>query len=247
MKIINPHYHLGECRVYDVVVTEKDVFNDFEKNGISAVILQPLPGAPNAKQVHKRIYELSKEYPDKIFGLVSINPHVDDEIYLNEVDTLIKDYHFVGLKLHTVGHAINPLGKDAKKVFDAARKYKVPVMVHTGVGLPFASPALVLPRASEYPDVKIVLAHAGYGFVVSPEAFAVAKVTPNVYLETSWDDIYSKWWFINEIGADKVMFGSDLPINTTTELHQYRSLGLPEETLEKCLYNTAKQVFNLPI
>ena len=58
-------------------------------------------------------------------------------------------------------------------------------MVHTGPGIPFALPALCIPAARKYPDLKIVLAHAGFA-VFTAEAQVAATVCDNLYLETSW-------------------------------------------------------------
>jgi predicted TIM-barrel fold metal-dependent hydrolase len=42
------------------------------------------------------------------------------------------------------------------------------------------------------------------------------------------------------------MFGSDLPSAIPVELAKYKSLGLSESDLERCLEKTAQGVFRLP-
>lgn len=153
---------------------------------------------------------------------------------------------FVGIKLHTVGHAVNPLSSDATVVFDLARELKVPVMVHTGPGIPFALPAHCLPRAREYPDVSIILAHAGFIFLTG-EAYAVACECPNVYLETSWlfgDDVA---WLVKSLGADRVMMGTDLPKNVAPALAIAESAELTDAEKQAYLGGTASKVFGLQL
>lgn len=247
MKIINSHMHLGSCRVFDLDTPEEEVLGAMRKHGVTTQIVQPYPGAPNPVEVHGRIARMAKGNPGKIFGLVSLSPHMEEEKYRAEVEKLVKDDGFVAVKLHTIGHAVNPLGNSATKVFEAAKALKVPVMVHTGPGMPFSLPSLVIPRATQYPDVPIILAHAGWGAMQAAEVYATAKTCKNVCLEPSWCSVWEKGWFVKEFGADRVMLGSDLTNNISTELHQFNSLGLAEKDLEKCLYSTANRVFGLKV
>jgi predicted TIM-barrel fold metal-dependent hydrolase len=245
MKIIDAHMHLGSCRIFDVAITKEELMNSMKQNNITASIVQPFPGAPDIKKIHHEIARLALENPGKIFGMASLNPHQDDDAYLDELDMLVKDNKFVGVKLHTIGHSINPLSKDATKVFEAAKKLRIPVMVHTGPGIPFSLPSLIIPRAKQYPDVNIILAHAGNGMVISDEIIPTVLAFENIYIETSWSSILEKQIFLRTLGADKIIFGSDLPINTSTELYQYKTLGLSEEEMDKILYKNANKLFKL--
>ena len=245
MRIINSHMHLGPCRIFDVTITEKELMDGMKQNDVTASIVQPFPGAPNPKKIHDEIARLTSENPGKIFGMVSLNPHQSDEEYLAELDRLVKDHKFVGVKIHTIGHSINPLANDATKVFEAAKRLGIPVMVHTGPGIPFSLPSLIVPRAKQYPDVNIILAHAGCGMVISDEIVPTVLACKNVYIETSWSSILEKQIFLRTLGADKILFGSDLRINISTELHQYKVLDLPEEDLDKILFKNANKLFRL--
>ena len=246
MPIVDAHAHLGRCRVFDLEVTAEELIRAMDEGGIDAAIVQPFPGAPDPVRVHDEIAELATRYPGRIFGMVSLNPHRDPDEYYAEARRCVRELGFVGLKLHTVGHAVNPLSKDAGTVFQTARELNVPVMVHSGPGAPFALPAHILPRAREYPDVKIVIAHAGFIFYTG-EAFAVAKECANVYLETSWlfpDDIR---WLISALGAERVMMGTDLPRNVKPTLAIAEALELPPEKRELYLGKTAMAVFGLDL
>lgn len=244
MRIVDAHSHLGACRIFDLKVEAEELVGVMEAAGITAAIVQPFPGAPDPAKVHDEIAELAIQHPGRIFGLVSFNPHRDPEEYFREAERCVKELGFVGLKLHTIGHAVNPLSRDGGTVFQAARELEVPVMVHSGPGAPFALPAHLLPRAREFPEVKIVIAHAGFIFYTG-EAFAVAKECANVYLETSWlyaDDIR---WLIGALGPERVMWGTDLPRNVKPALAIVEELDLPEEQKHLFLGETAARVFQL--
>ncbi len=244
--IIDAHMHLGDCRVFDLNVTEDELLRSMDANKVDVGVVQPFPGASDAAAVHKRIWRLAKRHPGRIFGMASVNPHLAKQKYVDEVTRCVDLYGFVAVKLHTIGHAVMPLGADAGTVFETAAKLEIPVMVHTGMGLPFAAPSLVIPRAKEYPKLPIILGHAG--FVIStPDAYAAAKTCPNLYLEPSWCMKEAIGWLVQDLGADRVMLGSDLPSNTHVELEKVRGLGLPKKDEEKVLGLTAARVFGLKI
>ncbi|MDH5702948.1 MAG: amidohydrolase family protein [Aigarchaeota archaeon] len=245
MKVIDSHSHLGYCRVFEFDVKEEKLIESMGGNGVDVAIVQPFPGAPNARETHDRIINLSKKYPGKIFGLVSINPHQDEEVVVGEIERCVKTLGFVGVKVHTAGHAVIPQSKDADVLWRTAKRLGVPLMVHTGPGVPLALPSNVMPRAEEYPEVPVILAHAGFG-LYSGEAFLVAKRYENVYVETSWAPEYDLDLMIKSF-PNKVLFGSDLPENIATELTKIRSLGFPEETLSKVLGGNAARIFKLKL
>jgi len=118
-------------------------------------------------------------------------------------------------------------------------------MIHTGPGVPFALPSLALPMARKYPETPVVLAHAGYA-IYTPEAQVAAMVADNIYLETSWTTSAQVAGLVRALGPERVMLGSDLPINTAPELAKYRSLGLADDVLRPLLAGTAARVFRLP-
>jgi predicted TIM-barrel fold metal-dependent hydrolase len=244
--IIDAHAHLGSCRVFDQNVTEEVLVEKLESNGLDAIIVQPFPGAPDPAAVHDRIAALGRRYPDRVYGLASLSPHGDPEHYRAELTRCVRELGFVGVKLHTIGHAVNPMGKDADMVARLARELGIAVMVHTGAGIPFSLPAMAIPLAQRYPDLPIVLAHGGYG-IFTAEAQMAAQLCPNIYLEPSWAPSSGIFNLVNTLGAERVMFGSDVPINQAPELAKYRLLGLSESDLETCLWRTAAQVFKLRV
>jgi predicted TIM-barrel fold metal-dependent hydrolase len=156
---------------------------------------------------------------------MNVNPHVDRDRVHREAERCVRQLGFVGIVLDTFGYAVNPNGQDAQTIFEIGRELAVPVVVHTGTGVPFGLPSAVLPRAREYSDVKIVLAHAGAG-LYTVEADVVAREAANVYLETSWCRDVDVKQLINDLGANRVMFGADIPASVGAELAKIRALNL---------------------
>jgi predicted TIM-barrel fold metal-dependent hydrolase len=243
--IVDAHQHVGDCRVFDASVSEAEVLRALDTYELDVALVMPFPGATDGAADHDRIAELDRVSGGRVRGIVNITPHQDHDAYAAEAERCVRELRFVALKLHTVGHAVDPTTRDGRMVFETAARLGVPVMVHTGgIGTPFARPSHCLPLAREFPDTAIVLAHAGMG-VASREAGIVAGECPNVYLETAWCPVLDTQWLVDTVGADRLMLGSDAIENLALELAKYRGLRLAEGDLARCLGGTATEVFSL--
>jgi predicted TIM-barrel fold metal-dependent hydrolase len=169
---------------------------------------------------------------------------LSEEDYRSEASRCVQGFGFVGLKLNPMQHLTSPLMENANKVFDTASDLGVPVIVHTGMGAPWALPSLNIPQARRHPDLPIVLAHAGYA-VYSLEAYVAASECDNIYLEPSWCTIHYLKWLLKRLGTDRILFGSDVVANLPVELVKYRSLGLSEDDLANILGKTAQRIFEI--
>lgn len=247
--IIDVHAHLGVDRVFEEVRNEEEITGVMEANGVDVTIVQPMFGTIDTECIrgdHDRIYNLTRKNPKRIFGMASVNPHIKKEFYKSELKRCVNELGFVGVKLHTLAHACSPLSQDGKLVWETASELGIPVMVHTGAGIPFSIPSAVIPRAKEFPDVKVVLAHSGM-LILADEAVIAASECPNVYLETSWTPVHVIDKFIQLFGAGRVMFAGDEASNVPVEIAKYRSMKLSEEQLEFCLSKTAAGVFDIKL
>ena len=245
--IIDAHSHLGYDFVFEEDFPLKNLLAKMEDNKIDISIVQPATtlNLEDVIKQHDAIADLSKKMHGRIFGMANPNPHFPIEEYRKEMRRCIEDLGFVGVKIHPFAHAVDPKGFTGRKVFETALELGgVPVMVHTGMGIPWTLPSVLIPIAMDFPQLKIILAHCGSSMFSSEAALAV-KLCPNVYLETSWVPSVTIRAFCKDLGADRVMFGSDHGENAATELTKFKTVGLSDQELEWCLGKTASKVFNI--
>lgn len=247
MTIIDAHAHLGRDPVFDVDFTEESLLESQKSNGISVTLVQPptVHDLEGIKQCHDAIADLARRFPRRFYGICCPNPHLPGTQFQDEVRRCIDELGFVALKLHPFGHAVNPLGTDGRKVFEIAEMLRIPVMVHTGPGVPWTLPSLLRPIAEAHPNLKVIVAHAGHN-MLSAEAGLLAESCSNVYLEPSWVSGLTIERWIRTLGAHRIMFGSDHGENAATELAKYRSMKLSQEELATVLGGTAASVFGIP-
>lgn len=244
VELVDSHGHLGDCILFDGHTEEPALLAARRKWGVATSILLPSPGVPDAVAVHDRIAKLAKEYPGEFYGVVSMNPLLGMDALEREARRCVEELGFVGIKLHPYGHGVSPWSPPGRQVFELAEALRVPVIVHTGVGIPNSLPAMLIPAAQAHPDTTVVLYHAG-AYIVSLEAIVTAQQCPNVVLETSWCAVHHLRRFVDEVGPDRVMFGSDIIANLDTEIVKFLSSGLTEDELRACMGQTARQVFGL--
>jgi predicted TIM-barrel fold metal-dependent hydrolase len=243
--IIDAHCHIGTSLVSGVEITEEQLLRTMTGNGIGMAMVMPQPHqGMEVAPVHDRIARIAEATPGVIYGMVNLSPRLEEGEYRAEVERCIRGHGFRALKLDPSVSALPINHARCEIVFATAREYGVPVIIHTGMGVPNALPARAIPPALRYPDVTIVLAHAGFA-IFAAEAIVAAQVCPNIVLEPSWCASYQVAEMVRAVGAEQVMFGSDHPSNVASELAKLRSIGLTDEQLEAVLGGTARRVFGV--
>lgn len=242
--IIDSHMHLGEDLIFNTNDSEDDILAYFDEWDIGGALLQPGIMPVDVKAAHQRIYELTKKYPDKFWGCTVLSPYMKEDKYENFVKWTVEYLGFKALKLQPYAFCASPVSPQGRKVFETASKLNIPVIIHTGNGVPSALPSLSIPIAKTYPELNIVLAHSGAG-MYGGEALIAATQCPNITLETSWSTVLDIKSFIETIGADRVMFGTDVPLNAGAELGKYKALHLTDEQYTAVYEGTARRVFHI--
>jgi len=243
--IVDVHVHLGYDYTFDEDFTRDEIIEKIDTYGVDVQIVQPgtCHDLETVREQHDAIAALCREFPKKFFGMANPSPHLKTEQYNDEISRCVEELGFVAVKLNTIAHGVNPNTKAGRRVFDAAQKYRIPLMVHTGAGVPFAGPVNLIGMAKEYPYVQIIMAHCGM-IIFANEAVAVFDACENVYGDTSWSPgFFIKNWL--RTYGHRLMLGSDHADNIGTELAKIRTVGLTPEEQESLLGGTAAQVFKL--
>lgn len=123
-----------------------------------------------------------------------------------------------GLKIHAASDGLDAFSRHYLNLLEVANEYRLPVIIHTGclnISPIYKDPDMGHAEHFEswfknYPNVKFILAHMNIHY---PQvAIDLCKEYENVYTDTSWQPKDSILHAVNEIGANKIMFGTDWPI-----------------------------------
>ena len=245
MEIVDTHGHLGPSPTgVGKETSEQAVLDAMAAHGVSVTLVMPQSLQKDERAAHDRVHVFAQANPGRIYGMASISPLWDDDQYYAEARRCVRDLGFKALKLHPGSYNTSPLLPRAEKCFRAAAELGVPLIVHTGTGAPPSLPSLIIPRAREFSEVTIVLAHAGYA-VYCEEALVAALTCSNIVLEPSWCQYYNAGRMTREIGSERMVMGSDHPANLGVELAKWRAAGLSEADLANCLGLSARRIFKL--
>ena len=244
MFVIDAHTHLGYERYWSHDMRLPELLQIMEDNKIDASIVQPQAGCKDAVADHRMIADAVKDHPGKLYGMADFNPVEYEDNYFELNHWAIKELGFIGIKLHPHGHAVSPLTPYGENAFKAAQENGVPLMIHTGKGIPASLPSLAIPMAMKYKDVPVVLAHAGTA-MFAQEAIIAADRCENIFLETSWIPPPDLKRMINKLGTSKLMFGTDLFLNVEVSIAAYHTLRLSDDELEQCMSKTAMSVYGI--
>lgn len=285
MKIIDAHMHYYDVEGFREVAKEAGHENTAacwqqicEENNIafSVAMGNTMNASVRYGGVPPRLIDLARPFdeenfnqPDNIgycMGVQSeeISAATAEKTALEFEYYLKKQQQCLGIKLYPGYNSVYVNDKRHWPLFELARAYDVPVVIHTGdtarpTGLlKYAHPLTVDEAAVNFPDVTFVMAHFGNPWL--DDAAEVAAKNENVYIDLSgllegqptpvW--LYEKnadyfkylrMWLRFLDRYDKVMYGSDWPlIHIPTYIRLMQHI-VPEEHLEDFFYNNALHVF----
>lgn len=189
----------------------------------------------------------------RLVAFASVNPFIDGDLAAR-LEQLVLEEGFRGLKLYPVYQYHYPNEPRLYPLYAKAQKLGLPVLVHTGSSvfrgarIKYGDPLLLDDVAVDFPDLTILLAHAGRPFWYD-QAFWMARRHANVYLEVSGlpgQNLLSYFPRLEDL-ADKIVYGSDWPGNPyiRRNIEAIGRLPLQDETKAKILGGTAARLLGL--
>ena len=178
--------------------------------------------------VMKSYSELQRRYEGRFYAFATVDPRRPNALKIFE--HAIEDLGLRGLKLYP-GSGFYPYDDVCIPLYRWCLEWDIPVTFHTStVEAPFVQrythPMQLSDVQAMFPELKIILAHAGKG-PWWQEATAVAAAHPHTYLELSmWSEIAFKnpeecvaklAYMRDEVGAHKILFASDNVAGPATE------------------------------
>jgi len=215
-----------------------DLIAKMDKYGVTHAFIQATPGrnasnqmiADAARQHKDRFFPIYR--PEALLGDLgtgSLGPPTKEELRQNarqvaeNIEGLFPGLGMVGMGEFIAGGfvttALDPIeiARDMAPIMKALRPKKLPIQLPTGSsgwkgGLFYVyEPLWVDELAGNFPDVPVVLTKMGRGIPTSFDAcLVVAKRNANVYFDLTDSRAEHIREAIDEIGAHRIMYGTDL-------------------------------------
>jgi hypothetical protein len=193
-----------------------------------------------------RMLAFQRERPDRVRGYVAVNPNYTRHA-LAEIDRGFAA-GMIGVKLAAARRADDPL---LDPICDAAARHRAPILHHIWQGRrqewpgQEASDGAELARlARRHPTVWFILAHIGGGGDWTHTLHAVRRV-PNVIVDLSGSGVDGGMLEATRdaVGAERMVWGCDITIDTGWAKLRFLEHLLPPDELELVRWRNAVRIF----
>jgi uncharacterized protein len=241
--LYDTHTHLGAARHSGRTCGLDDMLKAMDGFGVDRSLLIPFPVVDDYAAQHDLIAAALRSHPGRFSAAACIYPFILEQEFRDEVKRCAEELGFRALKLQPQYQALNPISPRSDFFFETAAEFGLPIVAHTGTGVPFALPSLFIMPARKFPEVRIILGHAG-GSIYAAEAIVAASVCENIYIELSSLMPHHIREVLAHVPSNRLMAGSDLPESIDAELGKIISMDIPREDKENILWNTARRLID---
>lgn len=245
MNITDCHVHIGKTNWFHAEADAAELLRWADKAGIERMMVTDLTALLyDMKEGNALMRKAAAEAPDRILPYFTISSPYFGQDLLDELDRHVTDYGFRGLKIYSVPPLYKMTSEAMVPVLEKAAALRIPVLAHSN--------AQECAWASQrVPDLILINAHMG----CCPEAHGdwhasveMAQRCPNVYLDTtssSFDNGMIEH-AVEQVGADRILYGSDMPIlNPILQVAKVRESSLAEEDKAKILGGNIERLLAL--
>jgi uncharacterized protein len=160
----------------------------------------------------------------------------------------------IAIKIHPAQHQVLADDPSYEAAWALAAERGVPIIAHSWAlsdynpTQRFATPEHFERFAGAYPQVNLILGHAGGRYEGHLAAVDLARRCPNVYLDLSGDSYSFGFveWLVREAGAERILFGSDVTMfDPRVHLGRVLDADIPTESKALILGGNACRLFRL--
>jgi len=244
--IIDSHIHLMETYGSMPGCTPDDLKAEFEKRGIVQAWAFTLKGFyGDCAGENDKLKTLCDTHPDMLLPFMTVNPR-DEEKAIEEMERAYYELGMKGLKVHGWCQSFSMTEPWFHEMCRKCIDLNIPLVVHDGTP-PFTEPYQACYVAEKYPELTIILAHAGLNDLWK-EALYGAQRLNNIYLGTCSAPYYALKKIIEAVGSERILYGSDGGFGDNrimdNNLDKIYMLDLKEDELENILYKNAQRLLN---
>ena len=243
--IVDSHTHLrvplegredeNRLNIYGVPDNDIEVYlRGYDQNGVDACWVFPTESYRAdifAMAEMESMAKVCARYPHRLFPFATVSPGWPEKMIRETIQHALGELKYYGLKFVPICQGVSLANPSMDIVAQEAIKFNVPVFIHDG-SPEYCSAIQVAYYARKYPELPVVSGHGGLR-EFWPDHIDAAKELPNLYICLSGPTQWGIQKLYDELGPDKLMFGSDGGIGTpaiiTAYLRRIERLKAPEE------------------
>ena len=256
-----PTQEMFRRRAKEIAISEADVVAALDAANVERTLVTGFDEHSSCGETfipNDLVAPLAEHYPDRFIPFAGIDIG-KGMAGVRELRQLVEKGRFRGLSLRPFMIGLPADHRRYYPFYAACVELGIPLSIHTSANWTtmmvsdFGHPRHIDVVAGDFPDLKIIMSHAGYPWVL--EAVLLAWKHPNVYLElaahrpryfsepgTGWEPLMR---FGQSTIADKVLFGTGwflLGRPPVDLLAEFRGLPVKPGVMEKWLHGNAQRL-----
>lgn len=244
--IFDVHGHYGK----DTAMLQNDAFDGIvstmDSVGVNAICLSANLAFESDNRLGNQLtLEAARKHPGRIYGYAVPTPWYDD--LTDPEELILKNPEFLGIKIHSSIQKSSIQAPGYTCAYEIAHKHQLPLLFHAW-GADQVKQITTL--AGTYRDAQIILGHSGFtDYNTKLAAIEAIRRYDNVFVDTAISSTYegALEWIVNQVGANRVLYGSDLPFfDCRHTLGKIALSRLSEADKLKILSKNALQIFRIP-
>lgn len=257
-KVIDVHVHVGESSSLKISGQADAVLELMDCNGVDQAIIFGMPGfedvegVKTTREINDMVYSTRAANPERFVRMLGIAEPRQGKAILDEVDRVLGDLKMSGLMFH---NDFSGVTLDAPIMFDIVERAShypdVVIMAHTAQHSILEAPYQLGKLAKRFPQVRFLDAHPMMSIPQIGATIELAKECPNIYFDTciSQGKYFMIETFVKEIGAHRLMFGSDNPYyyydKCCFDKELIEQADISKDDKELILYKNAEEFYRL--
>ncbi len=240
--ITDCHVHIGKATWCHIDADADLLLREADRAGIDRMMVTDFTALTyDMKEGNEYLRRQVQAHPDRILGYYTVSTGRSGKWIVEDLERYVNEYGFCGMKIYSVPPLQIIDDPYMIPIIEKAAELKIPILAHsTGEECESIS--------RQVPDVTIINAHMG----CCPQAqgdwhrsIAAAKRYPNIYLDTtssSFDNGMIEF-AVEEVGAERVLYGSDLPLlEPTLQIAKVKESDISQKDKELILHENINRL-----
>ena len=250
--VIDCHGHMGPWYNFHIPGdgTPESMIENMDLVGIDAIAVSPhIAIGPDMQEGNRQVAEAAERYPDRFLPYITVNPRYPMPV----IEAEIAQYHerlggIKGFKFHSSVHCVDCSHVGYGPVYEYANEHRAVILSHEWNGPEHNGQSFLTRQAAQHPNISFLHAHSGNAWSVIYVLTEEAKRNPNVYLDIAGSGYpYGGLeHMVAEVGADRVLFGSDLPfVDVRGQVGRVMAARISDDEKRLIIGKNAKRIFGL--
>lgn len=260
--IIDAHAHIGHWP--SLKESEENILRSQEKYGVAFSLVSNADAGEYqsldkfGEQRHedslsalKAALRFQKEHPSRIGVFYWIRP--THETLSTRIISFLKKHReeIRGLKIHPYCSRMRVDAPEVEPYLLLAEEFGWPVLVHTAID-EYSDIRFLRKVAAKHPSITFVAAHANLCTDDKRSVYRALRLCPNILIDTAWVKARVALKIIHEFGKERVLFGTDNPIDGVDTLanpmyapYLKKDSRFSDEEWDAIMWKNAKRVYRL--